>query len=177
LQKAAKATKPDRQNLHDASIAAEILNAPAQSNDILFFSADKLHHRRGLRLVVVRRGRAAASWKPLWSRMIFDVRIRRRPALERRAPPFTAPKDEHGLDGHRSSRCIARLYDMVLQWLGTGRWIGAYSPCGSATKKYLTPTSRLVENTQQKFGFLLSTRCNDAPPTTVCHLGWTASSR
>ena len=156
--------------LSDAALKGILERAGAQTNDVIFFGADKakvVNDALGaLRLKLGQeRGLAENNWRPLWvvdfPMFEFDTEAKRWVAMHH---PFTAPRVD-SIEKLKSdpAHAVARAYDMVLN----GSEIG-----GGSVRIHRNEMQSAVfgllnigpEEAQEKFGFLLEALKYGAPP-------------
>ncbi|MBU6421757.1 MAG: aspartate--tRNA ligase [Gammaproteobacteria bacterium] len=156
--------------LSDAALKGILERTGAQTNDVIFFGADKakvVNDALGaLRLKLGQdRGLAENTWRPLWvvdfPMFEFDTEAKRWVAMHH---PFTAPRVD-SIEKLKSdpAHAVARAYDMVLN----GSEIG-----GGSVRIHRNEMQSAVfgllnigpEEAQEKFGFLLEALKYGAPP-------------
>ncbi len=156
--------------LDDATLAAIVTAAAAQSGDLLFFGAANYKTASdfmgALRLQIGKDfGLIANAWKPLWvtdfPMFEYDEDAQRYVALHH---PFTAPAVDDIADLRANAKiAVSRGYDMVLN----GNEIG-----GGSIRIHRSDMQSAVfdllgigaEEAQNKFGFLLDALKYGAPP-------------
>jgi len=152
--------------LPDNAISAILERTKADSDNIIFFGADKakivnealgaLRLKIGEDLKLVEKG-----WKPLWitDYPMFEWDENRWISLHH---PFTAPKDIEMLETNPET-CLSRAYDMVLN----GEEIGGGSIRIHTTEMQSAAFKVLgigEEEAREKFGFLLDALKFGCPP-------------
>ena len=156
--------------LPDEVVSAIMQRVSAETDDLVFFGADKativneslgaLRVKLGHDLSMVERG-----WKPLWvvafPMFEWDEKSERWHALHH---PFTAPRESDlALLDSDPEKCLSRAYDMVLNGTELG---------GGSMRIHKTDVQQKVfellgideEEAQDKFGFLLNALKYGCPP-------------